>query len=107
MLPEIGTVRPWTDPEIVSIGRLPMRSPLVAHATVEAARAGDRGASPWWRSLDGDWSFRLYDHPDSVDADAVGIDDAPLTDGWRAVAVPGNWTLQGTGDVPHLSLIHI
>ena len=28
MLPLLGELRPWTDPEIVAIGRLPMHVPM-------------------------------------------------------------------------------
>ena len=89
------------------LARLPMRTPIVAHATVEAARSADRRASPWWRSMDGDWAFRLYDHPDSVDAEAVGSGDPLAAEGWRTIAVPGNWTMQGTSDVPHYTNVQM
>ncbi|MGD9703061.1 MAG: glycoside hydrolase family 2 TIM barrel-domain containing protein [Acidimicrobiia bacterium] len=116
MLPDIGSSRPWADPEIVSIGRLPMRSPLVAHPTVEAARASDRTASPWWRSLNGDWRFQLFDHPDVVPPDAVAAEVTSAgtigvvrtgADSWRTVAVPGNWTMQGVDDLPHYTNVQM
>jgi len=28
VLPHLGALRPWADPEVVSIGRLPMHVPL-------------------------------------------------------------------------------
>ena len=77
MLPDIGTSRPWTDPEIVSIGRLPACSPLVPHPTADAARDGTRDASPWWRCLNGDWRFQLFDHPDVVPPEAVAAAGIP------------------------------
>jgi beta-galactosidase len=48
-------------------------------------------------SLDGQWHFRLFDNPDAVPAAAVR--GQTPTSG-RTVAVPGNWTMQGTGDLP-------
>ena len=63
MLPVIGQFRPWTDPAVTGIGRLPMHVPLAC---------ADR------RSLDGSWSFALYDHPDSVPEAAI-TGDAPTT----------------------------
>ncbi len=105
MLPEIGSSRPWLDPEVVSINRLPMRVPLVAYDSVGAARAADRSASPWWESLDGRWRFSLFDDPDAIPEGAVGIatDDA----GWRRIDVPANWTLQDTGDLPHYTNVQM
>ncbi len=81
MLPVIGDLRPWTDPEVVSIHRLPMHTPL---------RRARR------QRLDGRWSLRLFDHPDRVSRAA--ITGAPAA---RTVMVPGNWTMQDTGDLPH------
>jgi len=125
VIPAIGTLRPWADPETVAINRLPMRVPSVAFDTIEAARRGDRAASPWWRSLDGDsWTFRLFDNPDDVPDDVMST---PVVTGWyaykpgskptrvrtdfppgtRAVAVPGNWTMQDSGDLPHYTNVQM
>jgi beta-galactosidase len=116
VLPAIGSSRPWTDPEIVSIGRRAARSPLLAYPSADAARRGDRRDSPWWRSLDGDWRFRLVEHPDLLGAADVGaaLEGAspsaagPSADeAWRTVAVPGNWTMQDVGDPPHYTNVQM
>jgi beta-galactosidase len=54
------------------------------------------------RSLDGSWSFALYDHPDFVPESAI-TGDRPTT----MVAVPGNWTMQDTGDHPHYTNVQM
>ena len=92
----IGALRPWADPATVALNRLPMRMTATAAPDVETARAG-RESSPWWRSLDGQWNLRLWDHPDQVPASAL----AGGSRGWRTVTVPGNWTVQGFDDLPH------
>jgi beta-galactosidase len=92
----------WRDPEVVSVGRLPMRSPLWAHPTTEIV---GRERTPWFLSLDGRWHFRRYEHPDAV-PDSVLAADADLT-GWTRGEVPGNWTLWGVGDVPHYTNIQM
>lgn len=83
----------WRDPAHTGAGRLPMRVPLVPFPDVDGARAGDVASSPWFRSLDGMWSFTYLDRPEAVKAThvATGTD----TSSWDRVAVPGNWTLQG------------
>lgn len=73
-----------------------MRPNLVSAPDVATARAG-RESSPWWRSLDGSWSMRLFDHPDDVPTSAIS---GAMSRGWQDVTVPGNWTLQGVGDLP-------
>ena len=80
-LPVIGELRPWADPTQLQIHRLPMR----AHLPV-----GDDAH----RSLDGDWSFRLFESPDAVPGRCRHRTDAGRRRGWRTVAVPGNWTMQ-------------
>jgi len=81
VLPVIGELRPWADPTVTSINRCRMHTPLPRTDTLV---------------LDGDWHFQRWDHPDLVPADA--LTGAPPQ---RQVSVPGNWTLQGTVDLPH------
>ena len=75
MLPAVGEIRPWADPNVVQINRLAMHVPLAGF---------DR------RSLDGRWSLELFDSPDAVPADALEGERPNAA----AVAVPGNWTIQ-------------
>ena len=83
MLPVIGELRPWADPSLVQLHRLAMHVPLPLSDDARIA-------------LDGQWHFRLFDNPESVPAAAV----RGATPAGRTVAVPGNWTLQDTGDLP-------
>lgn len=43
-------------------------------------------------SLDGEWRFRLFPHPDT------GVDRAEPGDDWDRVTVPGHWQLAGAPD---------
>ena len=98
MLPVIGALRPWTDPTLLQLNRLPMHVPL------DGVRQ---------RSLDGQWRLEMFETPDAVPAGAI----TGSRRGAVEVAVPGNWTMQDLGgfvDRPHytnvqmpLSLIHI
>lgn len=85
MLPDIGTVRPWADPEIVSINRLASHTPLT--------RARHK-------RLDGAWSLAIYANPNDVPPEAIS-GAAPAT----TATVPGNWTMQpvgqAVGELPH------
>ena len=98
----LSGVRTWVAPEIGSIGRLPMRSPLVPYPDAATARPDEREASPWFRLLDGTWRFTLADRPEVVPADFA--DPAFDDSGWGDIAVPGNWTVQGW-DRPHYTNI--
>jgi len=82
---------PGREPGVTGVGRLPMVPRLDPHDDPAAALAGDR--SPWVRSLDGRWSFRLRPSPDAVTvADVAGPNAGP-----HEVDVPGSWVLQGHG----------
>ena len=84
VLPVIGELRTWADPTVVHLNRLPMHVPFPLDDDSHI-------------SLDGQWHFRLFESPDSVPPSAVR---GPTPEGQRTVAVPGNWTLQDTGDLP-------
>ena len=82
-----------------------MRVPGMAHPDVVSARAGERTASKWWRSLNGAWKLRLFDAPQVVPSTVTTADyDA---DAWQSVVVPGNWTMQDTGDFPHYTNVQM
>lgn len=76
-----------TSPAATGVGRLPMRDAGAPYDDADAARAG---ASPWVRSLDGEWSFREFARPDDVGPDDIDGD----REGWETVTVPGAWPLQ-------------
>jgi beta-galactosidase len=82
------------DPEVTSANRLAMRTPTVPHPDADSARSDRPEASPWWRSLDGEWEFRLFDHPGEVPASVV--EDPGGT--WGSIQVPGAWTTQRSAD---------
>jgi len=88
----------WQLPELTQINRLPARATLHPFATASQARTRDQSKSPWVRSLDGDWKFKLYDTPGSVPANAV----SPKTKDtkWDTLPVPSNWTMHGYS-APH------
>ena len=91
MLPVIGALRPWADPAFLALGRLPMHVPLPLSPDAR-------------KPLDGAWAFELFDTPEEVPEAAVtGTTPA----GGRKLAVPGNWTVQGVGDLPHYTNVQM
>ncbi len=71
----------------------------------ESAASLDRSRSPWFRSLDGEWDFRLADRPDAVTWDDVA-DDA--RGDWQSVVVPGCWTMDPeVDDHPHYTNVRM
>ncbi len=82
----------WELPETFEINRLPARTPL---------RVDER----WARSLDGTWDFLLVDHPTA--APAKWQEASSRGRGWRPIEVPGCWTRQDTGDLPHYTNVQM
>lgn len=72
--------RPWDDPQLTGSGRVRMHS-VPHHDQVP---------------LDGTWDFQLLPHP-----------EAPIGDAWRDITVPGAWTMQDTGDLPHYTNVRM
>ncbi len=93
------SLKPWETPELTGINRLPARATLYPFADVETALTLDRTRTPWFQSLNGEWKFKLVEKPEA--ADPHFYDPALDDQHWRPITVPGNWTLQETGDPPH------
>ncbi len=104
MLGIAGGARSWGNPECVSIGKLPGRSPLIPFHDADAAREGPREASPFFMPLNGAWRFQLYDRPEDT---PQGFPRPDFDDsGWSEISVPGNWTCQGY-DRPHYTNVQM
>jgi beta-galactosidase len=104
LLLHVGPLETFTTPEFLSLNRLPMRATLYPYADAATARKNEREKSPWFRSLNGAWHFRMAAKPAEVMAEdvAAGTDRSA----WAQVEVPGNWTLQGYG-VPHYTNVQM
>ncbi len=90
--------RPWEQPELTHLNRLPMRATSLPFKTEAAARTRDPRKSPWVKCLNGSWDFRLYRNPEAVPESAFALNRTGA--GWTGIDVPGNWTMQGH-DKPH------
>ena len=99
----MSDIQPWADPTVVSMNRLPMRTPLVSYRDVESARQAVREKSPWFKSLNGSWNIKRYEDVSQVPASAITGDASQ----WTKISVPGNWTLAGLGDLPHYTNVQM
>ena len=97
------TGKPWEQPELTGLNRLPARATLVPYPNETTAINGNRLGSTRVRVLNGDWQFKLYKNPEAVPATCLksGYNDKK----WNTIAVPGNWTMQGH-DKPHYQRRH-
>lgn len=100
-----GPVKTWQNPEILAQNRLPARATLYPYPSAKAALANRREDSPWWRSLNGDWDFRLVGRPEDVPEDFVQPGYTLGAD-WAKLPVPSNWTMHGY-DRPHYTNVRM
>lgn len=87
--------RPWQNPMVNGINRLPARATLYSYADVESARTKSREDSGRFVSLNGDWQFKFVAVPAKV-IEGFEQPDFDTTD-WSTIPVPANWELHGHG----------
>jgi beta-galactosidase len=87
----------WQDPAVVGVNKEPPHATFAIYPDEALAKAGRREASPYYKSLNGDWKFFWVPKPADRPADFYrpGFDDAA----WKTIRVPSNWQFEGY-DVP-------
>lgn len=90
----------WENLEILSRNTEPPHAGFIPYGDEEAALDHERAASPYYRSLNGNWAFHYAASPSQV-PDRF-YDPAFAADGWNTIPVPGNWQMHGYGR-PHYS----
>ena len=97
------TAPDWENPAVLHRNREAGRATLLPFADEKSAIADDRGASPFYLSLNGDWRFGYFDRPAEVPAgfEAEKFDDSA----WNALPVPSNWQMHGYGR-PHYTNVN-
>ncbi|HWE61883.1 MAG TPA: beta-galactosidase, partial [Chloroflexota bacterium] len=94
----LGGRKTWELPELTALNTVLPHTQAIPFPAGEAI-AGDPAQSPWLLSLNGTWQFKLLPRPEAATAEAAAADN-----GWTAIQVPGNWTMQGFG-APHYTNI--
>ena len=85
----------WEDQTVFGINKLPPRATSQPYAERAQALAGDASASPFYASLNGEWSFHWSPDPASRPADFYRT-EFDVSD-WDKIPVPSNWQLEGYG----------
>lgn len=78
--------RYYEDQHTLHVGTLPPRAYFIPYASSEGAKADDRAASPYFKTLCGTWNFRWYPSvhalPDFL-TEAVEYDKLPVPMNWQ------------------------
>jgi beta-galactosidase len=99
----MAQVLEWEDPQVVGIHKEAPHATMMVYPDEATALAGDRAASPWFRSLNGAWQFYWVPRPALRPVDFYRTDfDASS---WKTIPVPSNWQMQGY-DFPHYTNIN-
>ncbi len=98
------TFTEWENEKIVDINKEPPRATFMAFPNEALALTNEFSQSPWYKSLNGTWKFHYAEHPEHrpVDFYKADLNDA----GWKTIAVPGNWELNGFGLPIYTNIIY-
>jgi len=85
----------WEDPKVFGVGKEEPRATFIPFPDAAAALKNDFRNSPFSQSLNGTWKFKWVERPADRPLDfwKPGYD----VSGWKDIAVPSNWELQGYG----------
>ena len=85
----------WQNQQVLEHNRQPAHATLVPYADLDTALGGERGTSPFFKLLNGQWRF-LYvpspvDIPDGFESEDFNFES------WDSIPVPSNWQMLGYG----------
>lgn len=91
----------WENPEIIGINKLPPHAAAMVYRDVKTALHSPREGSPFYKSLNGKWTFNWVEKPADrpVDFYRIDFDDSC----WDDIKVPSNWQLEGYGTPIYLN----
>lgn len=85
----------WENPHVLSHKREAAHTTIIPYPDKASAMSGDRGASPFYKLLNGRWSFKYVtspgDAPDGFQGKLIDTND------WDTIPVPSNWQMLGYG----------
>jgi beta-galactosidase len=85
----------WNDPAVTGRNKEPGHATLIPYTDGAEALAGDREASPYFRSLNGDWRFSYASSPET--APQGFFEPSFEAGGWDTIPVPSNWEMYDYG----------
>ncbi|RKF14449.1 beta-galactosidase [Alginatibacterium sediminis] len=83
--------RDWENQDVTAANRLLAHSPLANYQNLDLAKSGNIFDSNSIRLLNGQWQFKLYDKPETVESGFIENDFDAST--WQSISVPSNWQL--------------
>lgn len=85
----------WQNMKVLQRNMEPPHAGLLPYTDTAAALDSERGASPYYLSLNGHWKFR---YSESYYAAPAGFHESSYSvSEWESLPVPGNWQMHGYG----------
>ncbi len=85
----------WENPEMIGRNKEAPRATALPFPDPVTALAAEAAGSPWYRSLNGDWSFHWSPNPALRPTEFFRPDFDVRS--WSTIPVPANWQLHGHG----------
>ncbi|MBE1442459.1 glycoside hydrolase family 2 TIM barrel-domain containing protein [Paenibacillus sp. OAS669] len=92
----------WEDPNVLHVNRKKARSYYIPYSGKEAAKAGQRGRSPFYQTLNGSWKFQYYPSVTQVQ-DGFYQEQADIS-GWDDLLVPSCWQVNGYDQLQYVNV---
>ena len=93
----------WESMDVLSINRVCAHTRWGAYDSIDSAIIGEYGSSRYIKSLNGIYSFRLYDTPESVDDFYLPeYDDSHFC----KIPVPSNWEIHGHDEPIYTNVVY-
>ncbi len=89
------TPNDWENPALLHRSRQPAHATSIPYADAGTALAGERGASPFFRLLNGQWQFQYLPSPEDVPPGF--FEEAFDASQWDTLPVPSSWQMHGYG----------
>lgn len=88
-------VRPWEDPQVSGINRLPAKATSISYANEDIAKKAIIKNSSRYKSLNGHWKFHWTEVPEKAPKNFY--EEHYNSSQWKTIPVPANWELHGYG----------
>jgi len=88
----------WENPRLTNRNRLPARAYTFPYPDAASALTFERGASPWFMLLNGEWKFNYAETAEEAPTSFFEEDFDVNT--WDTISVPSSWQMHGYG-APH------
>ena len=83
----------WNNVAVFAAGLEKPHATMMVYPSAELARTNDSSRSPWFQSLNGDWSFHWSPRPADRPQDFFMPSFSDVA--WKTIPVPSNWQMHG------------